>query len=395
MKLTKPSLLRNLALSFTAFGLTMGLTFPFFALLFVTPNEGMFGWFIVSCVAAGIGIGAANHYLTKLVLLRRLARMSEIAEAISNNDVSHHCTMESHDMIGGIVTSFNNMTGNLRGMIGRIDAAAATLDETGDRLHDISDQFRRGTNEQRSEAENAAHAIDEMMASTSRSASMAAQTAASTASANEQSTQGALIATEAIGAITQLSMDVSDAGETIRSLGASSDQIGVVLDVIRGIAEQTNLLALNAAIEAARAGEQGRGFAVVADEVRTLAGRTQSSTEEIEQMINDLQGRARDAAKVMEKAQGQADATETRFEDAAELLAGIAGAISEVNGMNREIAEAADAQQALAEGVSQSITRIREVTDHCTSGAETAKQDIDAMGKHIHALREIVQQFTR
>lgn len=395
MSVKKPSLLRNLLLAFIGFGVVMGGIFPFFAQIFMTANEGMRGWFILSCLLVGIIIGLFNFYLTKLILLRRLQRMSEIAEAVSQNNISHKCSLISHDMIGGIVNAFNGMTENLRNMIGRIDAATVTLSDTGERLNGISDQFYNGTAEQQQEAQSAEQAIQEMLDAVNRAATMATRTAESTASANEQTTQGALIATEAIGAISHLSSEVMKAGNTIRSLESSSEQIGVVLDVIRGIAEQTNLLALNAAIEAARAGEQGRGFAVVADEVRTLASRTQKSTEEIEQMINDLQGGAREAAKVMERAQGQAGATEERFEQAAELLAEIAGSISQVNTMNREIAETADVQQSLAHGVNNSIRRISEVNVRSTEGAQRAKEEIDAIGEQIRELRSIVNQFQR
>lgn len=395
MTFRKPSLLRNLLVAFIGFGFALGAVFPFFAGIFVTPLPGMLTWFLISCLAAGTVIGLVNFYLTKVILLKRLERMSEIAEAISKNDISHHCNMVSHDMIGGIVNSFNGMTQNLRDMIGRIDTSSETLDETGNRLHQISTQFNTGTREQRDQAQQAALAIEEMMAAVNHAAEMASQTAQSTASANEQSRHGAYIATEAIGAITQLSSEVIKAGDTIRSLESSSDQIGVVLDVIRGIAEQTNLLALNAAIEAARAGEQGRGFAVVADEVRTLASRTQQSTEEIEKMISDLQHRTRDAAKVMERAQGQVGSTEARFEEAAELLAEISGAISEVNTMNREIADAADTQQSLAAGVGSSIQRISEVTERSMAGADNAEQEIQTISTQIRELRNVVNLFNR
>jgi methyl-accepting chemotaxis protein len=393
MKLKKPSLLRNLLFAFLGFGLVMGAIFPFFADLFVHPEPGMQGWFILSCLIAGAVIGIANFYVTKLVLLRRIQRMSEIAQAISDNDISHHCSMVSHDMIGEIVNSFNGMTGNLRDMIGRISSSSGELEQTGQRLSEVAAQFCSGTERQQSEAREADQAIADLLEAVSRVSSMASHTAESTAQANEQSSQGALIATQAIGSITQLSSEVVAAAETIRSLEASSEQIGVVLDVIRGIAEQTNLLALNAAIEAARAGEQGRGFAVVADEVRTLASRTQQSTEEIEQMIGELQAKARDAARVMEAAQTQAGSTEGSFEEAAELLAEISGAIGEVNSMNLEISQAAESQQQHADAVGEAIRRITEITAQSAEGAHSARAEMGNMAAQIEELQSIVRQF--
>jgi methyl-accepting chemotaxis protein len=395
MSFSKPSLLRKLLLNLLGFGILMGIVFPWFAQLFVEYQPGMETWFTLSCLVAGVVMGLVNFSITRRVLLKPLRQVSDVAQAMSHNDISRRCDLVSHDTIGEIVDSFNAMCDNLSNMVGQIDQSTDTLNHSSHRLNQIADECREGTADQQSAIEDTQQAILEMIDSANRIAEMTSRTATSTSEANDQTSQGALIATEAIGSIAQLSGEVVSAADTIRSLEGSSDQIGMVLEVIRGIAEQTNLLALNAAIEAARAGEQGRGFAVVADEVRTLASRTQESTEEIEKMISQLQEKAREAAHVMDDAQKQAEATEGHVEETAELLAGIAGAIHEINNMNREIAEAANTQQMMATGVEDSITRISSVVTQSASGAAETRDEMYGMAEQVQQLHGIVSQFQR
>jgi methyl-accepting chemotaxis protein len=393
MTLSKPSLLRKLLLTLLGFGIAMGIVFPLFAELFVDFKPGMGTWFTVSCLSAGVVMGLANFFITRRVLLRPLGQVAEVAQAITSNDISRRCELVSHDTIGDIVTSFNAMCDQLGDVLGRIDSSSDTLGESSQRLHAIADQCKTGTAQQQEALTDTQQAMRDMLESAERVAEMTSHSATATDAANEQTKQGALIATEAIGAIAQLSGRVVEAADTIRTLEGSSDKIGVVLEVIRGIAEQTNLLALNAAIEAARAGEQGRGFAVVADEVRTLASRTQQSTEEIEQMIAQLQTKAREAGEVMEQAQQEATDTEGHFEETAELLAGIAGAIHQINDMNRDIAEAADTQRMMSNTVEDSITRISSVLEQSAAGATQTRDEMYGMAEQVQELRGLVSQF--
>ncbi|VAW83240.1 Methyl-accepting chemotaxis sensor/transducer protein, partial [hydrothermal vent metagenome] len=236
-------------------------------------------------------------------------------------------------------------------------------------------------------------AMDEMTSTVQEVARNAAEASKAAKNADGDAKSGALVASEAIGGIDSLLGGVNAAAQVIRNLEKESENIGSVLDVIRGIAEQTNLLALNAAIEAARAGEQGRGFAVVADEVRTLASRTQQSTQEIHDMIQRLQDGAVNAVKVMEGAQGQAQNSSDLVEKAAESLAAIAGAVSNINDMNTMIASAAEEQSAVAAEMQANMNNIREVSDRSAEGAQQTAQASEELARLATEQQALMAQF--
>ncbi len=390
----KPSILRNLLIGFVSFGLVVGGIFPFFADFFVEWGEDMFGWFVAGCLVAGAGIGVANYWLVKVILLNRLQRISEIANAISQNDISHECQMQSDDMIGEIVDAFNQMAANLRDMIGQISGSTTQLAAAAEQTTAITDETSRGVHKQQAEIDSIAAAMDEMTSTVQEVARNAADASSAADSANTESRNGALVATEAIGGIDALQAQVDSAAQVIRDLEKESEHIGSVLDVIRGIAEQTNLLALNAAIEAARAGEQGRGFAVVADEVRTLASRTQQSTQEIQDMITRLQDGTGNAVKVMEGAQSMAQESSDLVEKAAESLAMIAGSISAINDMNTTIASAAEEQSAVASEMQSNMNNIREVADRSSEGAQQTAQASEELARLAAEQQLLMAKFT-
>ena len=389
----KPSILRNLLIGCMSFGLVMGSVFPIFADFFVEWKEGMYGWFYVACMVAGVGCGSAIYGLVHVLLLKRLKRISEIASAISENDISHTCDMESHDMIGEIIDAFNMMASNLRDMIGQISGATTQLAAAAEQTSTITDETSQGVQAQQAEIDSIASAMDEMTSTVQEVARNAADASNAADAADSEAKNGALVATEAIGGIDSLVTEVDEAASVIRNLEQESENIGSVLDVIRGIAEQTNLLALNAAIEAARAGEQGRGFAVVADEVRTLASRTQQSTQEIQDMIQRLQSGAGNAVKVMEGAQGQAQASSDLVEKAAESLASIAGSVSAINDMNTMIASAAEEQSAVAGEMQSNMRNIREVADRSADGAQQTAQASEELARLAAEQQALMAQF--
>jgi len=221
-----------------------------------------------------------------------------------------------------------------------------------------------------------------------------AQHAASAAKeATDASDDGKKVVAKTIGVINTLASEVEGAAEVIQTLEQDSVDIGKVLDVIRGIAEQTNLLALNAAIEAARAGEQGRGFAVVADEVRTLASRTQTSTEEIDEMITRLQAGTNRAVKAMQVGTEQAQAGVDQAAEAGNSLESITQAIAQINDMNIQIANAAEEQSAVAEEINRNITNISDVADQAAGGARETTQASEQVAMLSEKLGGLVSQF--
>jgi methyl-accepting chemotaxis protein len=274
-----------------------------------------------------------------------------------------------------------------------VAGATRQLNEVSDRVADVADETLKVVMEQRSETDMVASAMNEMSATVQEVARNASQTAAASRGADDEAKNGAFVATEALGGIEVLIRDIENAAKVIQKVEADSANIGMVLDVIKGIAEQTNLLALNAAIEAARAGEQGRGFAVVADEVRTLASRTQKSTEEIQTMIERLQGGVRDAVRAMEAAQTRAQFGSDQVEKAAESLGMIAGEVGTINDMNTQIATAAEEQSAVADEINRNISSISHMADMTSEGAKQTSQISEELVRVANELNRLVGQF--
>ena len=389
----KPSILRNLLFAFLGFGLAMGVVFPFYAALFVEWKPGMYPMFVAGCLAAGLIIGVVNYLILKLVLLRRLRRIAEVSNAISNNDLSHDCTMESHDLIGEIIGSFNRMAENLRGMIRLIGENTDTLNGSARRLVEMTDRTGASLEKQQQETTLVATAMNQMV-STVQEVARNTQQASETASAAAGEAQtGAFTATEAITAIGSLNQAIRKAVDVIDKVRAENENIRSVLDVIGGITEQTNLLALNAAIEAARAGEQGRGFAVVADEVRTLARRTQDSTLEIQDMIERLNTQVKAAVDVMSAASAQASDSETKVEEAAMSLGEIAGSIKTINDMSLQIASAVEQQSAVAEEINRNVNSISSAADESVATVREAQSASSELTGVADQLRELMRRF--
>ncbi|WP_413044421.1 methyl-accepting chemotaxis protein [Pseudomonas sp. YJ42] len=238
-----------------------------------------------------------------------------------------------------------------------------------------------------------ASAMNEMSATVQEVARHASQTASASNDADEQSRAGVTLATEALDGIDGLIREIERAAQVIKQVETDSASIGMVLGVINGIAEQTNLLALNAAIEAARAGEQGRGFAVVADEVRTLASRTQQSTRDIQATIEQLQSGVRDAVTVMQNAQIRAHAGSDCVAKAAQSLNVIAGGVGTINDMNMQIATAVEEQSAVAEEINRNITTISNIADTTSTDASQTSQISDELVRLAAELNRLVGQF--
>jgi methyl-accepting chemotaxis protein len=389
LSLRGPSILRNVFLGFVGFGLTMGAAFPFFADLFVVWKDGMYAYFSAAALVAGLLVGVFNYVILKVLLLRRLRRIAEVATAISQNDISHHCVMQSNDLIGEIIGSFNRMAENLRNMIRMISEVTTQLGSAADRVATISAKTNDSMGNQQTETAVVASAIDQMIVSVQEVARNTADAAASASAAAQEARSGALVATNAITSIDRLNDEIQNAARTIDKVKVESQNIRSVLDVIHDITEKTNLLALNAAIEAARAGDQGRGFAVVADEVRTLARRTQDSTREINDMIERLGTQVEAAVTVMSEASSQAMESEGKVEEAATSLAEIAGTVKRMNDMNDQIASATEEQSAAASEIHHNLASIKGACERSADSmleATGATEELTELSDRLHAL---------
>ena len=328
-----------------------------------------------------------------LAILSPLGRLVERARNISNNPLSQSIYTGRTDEFGQIEFALRMMQAETGAIVGRIGDASNRLSEhTRGLLKDI-ESSNVLTVEQQAETDQIATAVNQMAASIQEVASNAQHAADAAGRADTETASGQRLVAHTSQSITALEGEIRQAAQVIHELEGQSNEISKVLDVIRGIAEQTNLLALNAAIEAARAGEQGRGFAVVADEVRSLAARTQQSTTDIQSMISALQERAQSAVTVMEQSSRQAHTSVAHAEEAATALDGIGQRVNEITDMNAQIATAVEQQGAVSEDINRSIINIRDAADTNVQTGQNNLQSAKSVAQLTSALSELAKQF--
>lgn len=313
--------------------------------------------------------------------------------AKGEGDLTKRLKVKSNDEVGALVNAFNHFVANLQTIILEVREATDGVAVSSSSLSVIADVNQQSSTQQLSETDQVATAVHQMSAAVQEVARHTREASDSAAEADELSAQGGGVVAQTVQVIEDLAREVDISTDVIHELETDSEGIGAVLDVIKGIAEQTNLLALNAAIEAARAGEQGRGFAVVADEVRSLASRTQQSTTEIQEMIEQLQERARKAVAVMETSSEKAKEGVAQASQTGDALQKITLAVSKINEMNVQIASAAEQQSAVAEEINKTVSNITRLAHDTAGGAEETSKASSNLNSTSLMLKNIVERF--
>lgn len=350
-------------------------------------------WLIGLPLAAGVQAWLFGAWLVRRRLAEPLGRLTDYIEQLSLGVSSTELRLDRRDELGRLATAANALNDRLSDTFVRLGQGTRQLDKASDELSAISAYFGQGIQDQNLRTDQVATAMEEMSAAAQQVAGATVQAARAADGAEQATQQGEQAMVGMVNCIHDLRDEITDTARVIHQLEADSGRIGEVLAVIHSIAEQTNLLALNAAIEAARAGEAGRGFAVVADEVRGLAQRTQQSTEEIEGLVASLQNGTQQVADVMNDSRSLTDSSVELARKAGASLENITRTVSNIQSMNQQIAAAAEQQSAVAEEISRSILNVRDVSEQtATASDETAASSVELarLGGHLQTL---VSQF--
>ena len=334
-------------------------------------------------------------YLTSLSIITPINKVCEVIHKIrGDNNLTLHVDRDSKDEIGLMTKDFDSLIDDFKDLIYEVNSATNTLNVATENLANTTSATSAGMQDQLHEADMVATAATQMQATIQDISINTEEAAKKAESTNVSAMSGKDEVDSTVSRISELSNSLGGASEVVSQLEKDGETIGSVLDVIRGIAEQTNLLALNAAIEAARAGEQGRGFAVVADEVRSLAQRTQDSTQEIESIITTLQSRTQEVVSLMDLCQRQGDESAAQAQKAGELLLSITIDVQNIMDMSTQIATAIDEQNHVASEVNKNVVRIRDIAEEAAEHTATNAQTSEEVSTQAAVLHKAVAKFT-
>ena len=344
---------------------------------------------VITLVLLGVSL-----YITATVTgnISRIVRsLKDIASG--EGDLTKRIRQNSDDEFGELVFWFNSFVEKLQNIIGDVVQTIQPLNDASQELSNLAHESESVSNEQLESALSVNRSMNEMFESLNENAANTSNAAEAASDANDQAQNGHNIVQDTISIIDDLAKEVAKAGETIHQLESDTENVGAILDVIQGIASQTNLLALNAAIEAARAGEHGRGFAVVADEVRTLASRTQESTEEIHTVIDQLQKTARIISEVMATGQKKAEESVQKAGAAGSSLGAITSRVEEINVMNTQIASATEEQQQTSQFIQNAVNEISQSAQLAADGSAKVASSTEQLQSVTDRLDSVARQF--
>ncbi|MEX0603982.1 MAG: methyl-accepting chemotaxis protein [Marinobacter sp.] len=338
-------------------------------------------------------MGVFSGWLLTRSITHPIRQAVSLATRVASGDLSGDIRSNRGDELGQLLSALGTMVVNLRDLVRSIDSNSGQIATSATQLSAVTERTSSGIAQQRDQTDQVGTAMNEMVATANDVATNAGDAFTAANLANEKAAAGETAVKETLSHLTELNEKVLEVTKRLQGLQVDTQNIVSVLDVIKSVADQTNLLALNAAIEAARAGEQGRGFAVVADEVRSLAKRTQTSATEIESLVNNLVNSAEGSVVTMGQGSELANRTLEKAQSTGEQIAEIARAVEDISRLNSQIATAAEQQTAVAEDINQNVTLIRDVSEQSASDSTEVAGASNELARLGEALQAQVARF--